>query len=120
MAFSLPGEPDGDPARQDKFDALANAMPGIGGRTVEIRYAGPTNVTWPGGSPFSNIMSIPHGLGKIAITVVATLVSGGPAGFCAVATDSYTTTTFNVRLGTVDGSSPANTTVSTVTWLAIG
>lgn len=115
--------PDGSlnpEALQADIDELAKAMPGLGGASMEIRF-GVSTVTWPGGSGISNGLVVTHGLGRPPVVVVATQnTSVGLAKIPTVGTQAFTTTTFTLFAGTVDGTSPTNTSTSTISWIAIG
>lgn len=118
--LQLPHGPDDDPARQQKFEAIVRAMPGFGGKSIEIRFGTATG-TWPGGSPRANNDSTSHGLGRAPVVVLVTVTSSPSASwFPVVATFAYTSTGFSFSAVTSDGSSPAATTAYAVAWIAIG
>jgi hypothetical protein len=105
---------------QRNLDALAGAALGLGGLDVAMRF-GTAAGAWPGGSPRANTTTIPHGLGRVPIAVVATVVSSPSATwFPVVATVAYATASFGVTAVTSDGSSPALSTQYTIVWIAIG
>lgn len=105
---------------QDNFDTIALAAASFGGKSVEVRF-GVSTVTWPGGAGTSNGLVVSHGLGRTPVVVVATQnTSSGLAKIPVVATQAFTTTAFTLYAGTVDGTSPANTATTTISWIAIG
>lgn len=114
MALPLPGGPDDDPDRQQKFDALARAMAGFGGKSVEIRY-GTATLTFTA-STDSAAVSVTHGLGRLPVSVVAMSFgsSFGRVANCNWASPTATTFLFAGEVKT------AFTGTVTVTWIAIG
>lgn len=117
--FQLSGLPDDDPDRQDKFDAVAKAMPWFGGKSVEFRFGG-TTLTWPGGTANSNVKSVDHGLSRVPAVVLATPVDSGPFRFSKLAITGTTATAFTIDAQTGDLSSPVFNTQIGVAWIAIG
>ena len=81
---------------------------------------GSGTIAWPGGSAFSNTLTLAHGLGTTPQTVQALSqlpVGGNPTDIHYVAVDA---TNVQYRAHTTDGSSPANTVTTLFYWLAIG
>jgi hypothetical protein len=119
MAFSLPGEADPDPDRQQKFEALARAMVGFGGRSVEIRF-GVGTWTYPGGHIGSNITTVSHGLGRVPVVATAFALSDqGPDEMITGMAFTYTATTFGTR-GIFKTSVLGAGATASFGWIAIG
>lgn len=118
MATALPGGPDGDPQRQQKFDALAQAMPGLGGKSVEIRY-GTVTLTWANGQANSAVSVVTHGLGRAPNVVLVTANGTGGPDLLVCQAFTFTATQFSVQGGFLTGTS-AGTTNVTAGWIAIG
>lgn len=120
MALPLPGGPDPDPGRQQKFEALARAMPGFGGKDVEIRYGSGT-WTWPGGQSSSGITTVTHGLGRIPVGVwVMSNQDQGANEVIVADAFTYTATTFGTRGSSKVGTNYAAASTATFVWFAIG
>lgn len=88
-----------------------------GGRRLAVRL-GAATVAFPGASPASNIVTVPHGMGRQPVLVL---------GVCDIAgvwshpmTGTYTTTSFDVKVRTTDGTSPLAASATTVYWVAFG
>jgi hypothetical protein len=75
-------------------------------------------VTWPGGGPVSDTLSVPHGLGVTPQVGLAGVALGAPSW--AHAMTSADNANLNIRLHTTDGSSPALPSNTAVGWLALG
>lgn len=88
-------------------------------RTVEgnIQY-GLGILTWPGGTPESDLLTVPHNLGAgtfISVTPVSRV-----SGVVVVSwSDIPTSTQFSIRCRTVDGSSPAAAATASVHWILV-
>lgn len=46
-----------------------------------FKTGGSNAVTWPGGSPYSNNLIVPHGLGSVPIVVGFSAITPGPGSF---------------------------------------
>jgi hypothetical protein len=126
MGFDLPDRDvehgsweDVRSAVQRNFVAVAESIPSTGGQRAEIRF-GLQTVTWPGGSQTSNVATVSHGLDTTPAAVIATMSTGTGAFYSVAVAVNYTATTFDLRLDTVDASTPLVTATSTVAWFAIG
>lgn len=113
--LQLPGGPDDDHVRQRKFDEIAQAMPGFGGKSMEVRF-GITNLAFAASTTLT-VTGIAHGLGRVPVAIIAT--SHGAPSFGQLVlcdTGGWTTTTFqlNGELKT------AYTGTIPVSWIAIG
>lgn len=73
-------------------------------------------ITYPGGSPFSNVASVTHGLGAKPVICIATMDNS--LAFSEVQV-SFDATTLQFRSGTIDGSTPAANATQPFYWLAI-
>lgn len=121
MAIPLPGGPEPDPGRRQKFDALARAILGLGGKSVELRF-GTGTVTWPGGNPFTSTVTIPHGLGRAAVVALATaaLPPGSANATVSVVSKDATNVVWQGCVADTVSGSPAAATTRTFYWIAIG
>ena len=88
----------------------------LAGRSI---LGGQGSVTFPGGSPFSSYVTVPHGLGKVPTSIVLTEVNTGVATV-AVNPAAITATSFQVRARQADGSSPVAGVQSFFYWQAMG
>lgn len=89
--------------------------------TQQLQLAfGATSVTFPGGSPFSNSVTITYGIGRTAQAVFlgGSATTGGT--LCGFNYFNLTPTTFQVQARTLDGSSPALSVTAGFSWAAIG
>lgn len=118
MALPLPGGLDPDPDRQQKFEALAKAVPGYGGLAVEERF-GVSILTWPGATTISGTLTVTHGLGRAPVNVQATTKGILGEVLCAEA-GNYTATTFDLHAQFVAGFTPAAAATFQVAWRAVG
>ena len=106
-----------DNSKADRnFRKLAQLVLDTGGQDVGVRF-GTGTATWPGGSQFTNTVTITHGLGRTPIAVVCTCITGG-AAIGAYQAFGYTSTTFAVKAQAVDGGTTAGS--QTFAWVAIG
>jgi hypothetical protein len=105
---------------QRDLEALAGSLRGMfGGRDASIRFSSGT-LTFPGGSSFTNTLTLAHGLGKTPIAALATATLAGgtvPVTVSVVAVDA---TNVQWRGYADDGSSPALNTTKLFYWLVIG
>jgi hypothetical protein len=99
---------------QLNFDAIGKTL----GRLQFIAF-GADVLTWPGGSGFTNTLTVNHGLSRAPTIAVgtATLAAGTPA--CIVHVVAITSTQIQWR-GLDPTSSPAAATTKPFYWLAIG
>jgi hypothetical protein len=86
----------------------------LDGKAVKCGLA---TVTFPGGSRYSGVTLVDHGLGA---TPVAALAGPYQAAFYLGGVSSTSATQIGLQITTADGSSPAAATAVTVAWLAIG
>lgn len=104
---------DENPAIDRNFNKLKAEVIDTGGLSLSLRR-GSGNVTFPGGSPFTNVVTVTHGLsaapGQIIVTSSNTNTN--------VAYSNVTATTFDVSGQTVDGSSPGAGNVA-FSWMVI-
>lgn len=113
--LQLPHGPDDDPQRQQKFEAISQAMPGFGGKSVEMRY-GTATVTFTA-STDSDLPTVSHGLGRVPVVVVATPFNVATyANIPKVDWFGATATTFSLAAR----AESAITLAVSVTWIAIG
>lgn len=121
-----------DPEAQQNFDqieglfplALENVAAGI---LLELAVAGTrrkvafgaSTLTWPGGGPFTNTLTLPHGLGAVPLAVLATaqLPAGGSP--CVVHAQNFTATNVDFRGHATDGTAVVAATTRTFYWLAV-
>jgi hypothetical protein len=105
---------DDDAGRQQNWDEILQRLIDTGGQSVGIRFGLATDA-WPGGSDTTTGVAIAHGLGKTPIGVFtqSTTITAHARP------TALTSTTFNVNLRTIDGSSPG-AGAATAYWLAIG
>lgn len=80
--------------------------------------AGGCTFTWPGGSPLSNTLTINHSVGTSPNEFFISSSSGTPFGAWYVAL-SRTSTTFQARARTLDGTSPALNATQSGFWIAL-
>jgi hypothetical protein len=100
---------------QRDFDAIALAIPGTGGKDIEIRY-GTATVTFTA-SQDSDLPTVNHGLGRTPVIVVATPYNvAAYANIPKVDWFGATSTTFALAARVES----AITLAVTVTWIAIG
>lgn len=116
MTLALPGGLDDDSERQQKFDQIAQAMPGFGGKSVEIRY-GTTVLTWTA-STTSAGATVSHGLGKTPQIVVATVGAYGSSNAAHAQVGGFGATTFNLQ-GQITAGAALTGTLPCY-WIAIG
>jgi hypothetical protein len=110
----------GEAAIQRNFDKLARLVIDTGGRSIGIRFGSGT-FTWPGASAFSNVATVPHGLGRAPGAVFITGSSNaGLNAFPDFSVFSFGATTFAAQAGTVDAQNPLNTATTNFYWIAIG
>lgn len=114
MSLPLQGGPDPDPDRQVKFDQLSKAMPGFGGKSVEIRFGGAT-LTWSAAA-LSVVASVPHGLGRAPVSVQLTPDATFGASWHPVV-NGYDASNLSVRGWSAAG---VQTGSAVVYWIAIG
>jgi hypothetical protein len=80
---------------------------------------GSDSLVWPGGSPESNVLNVTHDVGRLPnIQVTATSRVGAAA--IAVWVGSVTTSGFQVRARTLDGTNPLAAAAATFDWRAEG
>lgn len=113
MALPLPGGPDPDPARQQKFDRIAQALIGTGGKSVELRFG--ADVATFTASTGSGIVTVTHGLGRAPVAVFA-LADTNAVNVFAQKNGAATTTTVPFSLTSLT----AHTGNVTFYWFAIG
>lgn len=114
MSIPLPGGADPDLDRQQKFDALAQAIPSFGGRTVEIRF-GTSTVTFTA-SAASASTTVAHGLGKTPVTAYVTYRH---AAASTILFTPYIDTVGATNIGISATASTVLTGPITVDWLVI-
>jgi hypothetical protein len=129
MAFRFRQRQVADQRAQENFEQLegdlvknwlALAAPLAAGR--KIAFGGGT-VTWLGGSTFSSLTTVNHGLGVTPTAVVVCDAAGGGLAHNAVFTvngGGLTNTQFSVNAETGDLTAPANGTTRNFFWAAIG
>lgn len=104
--------PDVREGVQRDLDAIALAVPGTGGKDVELRY-GTAEVTFTASAASANTV-VSHGLGRTPVAVVVSSAEGFGIFYQSF---TWTTTTF-----TATGAYPFGTLSGTFTfaWIAIG
>jgi hypothetical protein len=112
--LQLPGGPDDDHVRQQKFEEIAKAMPGFGGKSVEIRF-GAAVATFSGGTG-SNIVNVEHGLGRVP-QAVSVLADSSAINVFGQKNGAATTTILPISLTAPLGAYTGNVTFY---WIAIG
>jgi hypothetical protein len=76
---------------------------------------GKSLLEWPGGSTFTKVLEIEHGLGATPIAVCATAQTAN----MSVATGTFTATKFSAQITTVEGFNPAAGSKENITWIAM-
>jgi hypothetical protein len=109
---------------QRNFDVIEALAVTAGDQSAQIRF-GTATLTWPGGSPRGDNVSVSHGLARTPVVVLVTASTGVGASttvfpVVAVRGGTMTSTTVELTAVTSDGSSPAAATEATVHWLAVG
>lgn len=118
-------EQDWQPNAQTLLGAKSITAPMLGfDVTDELDFkvaagVAPAAMTWPGTSPRSTNLTLPHGLNKTPVYVGAVAQSPSASWFPVFVTDTYNNTNFIIRAITSDGSSPAAGTSMTPVWFAI-
>lgn len=118
MSISLERVLEGEWGGIDRnFRSIAQLAIDTGGKDIGVRY-GVGTVTWPGGTQFTGVVTIPHGLGKTPVDVLVTPKVTTVAGYTLWAA-TFTATTFQVAGWTMNAAPGAGTT-DLFSWLVIG
>ena len=115
-----------DNPTQDNFDNLDLRTTGAEGRltantaaiaanAARLPIGGGAVVVWPGGSQFSNTLTVTHGLGRTPAAVVANCGETSQGVSCL--TFTFTSTTFQMKMYNAT-SSPAAAATYQAWWIA--
>lgn len=121
-----------DAAAQENFEQLASMFPlGISdlatGIVLELAVAGTRRkvafgtsaLTWPGGSAFTNTLTLAHGLGAAPVMQVATTSLAAGSDPCLIHYVTVDATNIQWRGYDAAGLSPAAATTKPFAWMAV-